>query len=609
MDPARLLDGLDAEQIAAVTAPEQPLAIIASAGSGKTTVLTRRIAHRIATGSADAGHVLALTFTRDAANELHRRLRRFDLRTRIEAGTFHAVALRILRDRAEARHERMPNVATDRFRLVADTLANVGLRVDPFGAQTDIDWARARRITPERYATMSRRAARRSTIPAARFAEVLAAFEQHKRRRGVIDFDDILERTLAAADDPLTAQIVGWRFRHFFVDEAQDLNPLQFAVLESWRQGRPDLCLVGDPRQAIYGWNGADPTLLGEVERTVAGITVRHLSTNYRCSPQVLRAGQAALDAAGIEDLSRPARGDGPSVGAVTCRDERDEAQRVVALVREARGASDATGVAVLARTNEQLAPLAAALTAAGLRVSTASARTPLERIVGEVARLSRERMAAWVVDAQEHEDPLRRRVAVEVDRYLTADERSALRPWLERERVFEDLEPAADSDVTVATFHAAKGREWDAVVIAGANEGLVPHASATSVAQLGEEARLFYVAMTRARRSLVLTTTEQRRQSRAVPSRWLQAVLDTTLADRPAPPPVRRSAPLDPLAAWKRWRAQVARGALCSEVQICSDRVLADLAARPPRSNEELADALGITPTAAARLPALPSA
>ena len=139
-----LLRGLDSAQLAAVTSEAAPLAIVAAAGSGKTTVLTRRIAHRVGTGSAMPRHVLALTFSRDAASELRRRLRRLELREPVDAGTFHSVALRLLRDRALARNEAPPVLAPDRLRLVREVLTQIGVRAEPYLAANDLDWARAR---------------------------------------------------------------------------------------------------------------------------------------------------------------------------------------------------------------------------------------------------------------------------------------------------------------------------------------------------------------------------------------------------------------------------------------------------------------------------------
>src|SRR4051812_47114781 len=166
MTADRLLVGLDAEQRRAVESTAGPLAIVAAAGSGKTTVLTRRIAHRLEHGHAEPRHVVALTFTRDAAGELRRRLRRLDIDEPIEAGTFHSIALRLLRDRALTRNEAMPSLAPDRPRLVRESLKEARVEVDPHPAMTDIDWARARRIDPADYERQSRAARRRGSIPA-----------------------------------------------------------------------------------------------------------------------------------------------------------------------------------------------------------------------------------------------------------------------------------------------------------------------------------------------------------------------------------------------------------------------------------------------------------
>ena len=293
-------------------------------GSGKTTVLTRRIAYRIESGQAEPRHIAALTFTRDAAGELRRRLRRLDIHESIEAGTFHSIALRLLRDRAVTRNESMPSLAPDRQRLVRECLKELRLELDPYPAMTDIDWARARRIEPADYERQSRAARRRGVVPPGRFVELAAAYERLKRRRGVVDFDDLLDLNLrAVATDEAFRALVHWRFRHFFVDEAQDLNPLQHALLEAWRGGRADICLVGDPRQAIYGWNGSDHTTMTEVERVYPGVTVISLKTNYRCSPQVVSAGAAALSASGQVDDTASNRAGRPAPAHRVVSDDR----------------------------------------------------------------------------------------------------------------------------------------------------------------------------------------------------------------------------------------------------------------------------------------------
>jgi len=605
----RLLSGLDTAQREAVTTTAMPLAVVAAAGAGKTRVLTRRIAYRVREGTADARHVLALTFTRDAASELHRRLRALDLRETVEAGTFHSVALRLLRDRAEAKHQPAPQVADDRLRLVRECVTQLRLQCDPWGAMADIDWARARMVEPVHFATACRSERRRSAVSANRFAELTDAYTALKRRRGVLDFDDLLAGVLhAIRTDASWADAVRWRYRHFFVDEAQDMNPLQLAVLEAMRDGRPDLCLVGDPRQAIYGWNGADHTTLEHVEQRFPGVTVVRLATNHRCSPEIVRAGAAALIASGQSDTTDSSMPGARPITTASLGDEHHEATHVAHHVRDLLLNMPAHDIAVLARTNEQVGLLRNALEAAGVSTRT-SAATPLQAALREAFRCtSRERLADWVEHTYLEGDPDSQRVAGEADRYLSSSATGSFRTWVDTRNPFDHLELQPDPEgVSVLTFHSAKGREWAAVVVAGVDDAMVPHSSAVSAAQLHEEARLFYVAITRAEQHLHLTHPISRGGRPTAPSRWLAAVEATVDRSPAVAPPPRPSAPADPLQPLREWRAAVARSAGLSEHAICSDRVLRSLLDQPPGDTRSLANRLGITETAAARLRPLP--
>ncbi len=616
-----LLGGLDAAQREAVTSNASPLAIIAAAGSGKTMVLTRRIARRVLDGSADPRHVLALTFTRDAASELRRRIRRLDISEPIQAGTFHSVALSLLRDRALANHSTPPQLAPDRVRLLRECLTELRIQVEPYLAGTDIDWARARMIDPDSYERASRAARRRSAVPTARFPELLAAYQRLKKRRGVLDFDDLLANTLQALrTDASFREAAHWRFRHLFVDEAQDLNPLQHQLLEAWRGPGADLCLVGDPRQAIYGWNGADPVNLTEVEARYPGVTVIALTGNYRCSPQVVRAGTAALASVGQLDDTESRRPDGPSVSTRAFADDSAEAVEVANQVHSLVPHLGASNIAVLARTNDQLTALQRALDELDVPTERSRGRSPLDVAIAEAYRAhTRERLATWVetifaeragTERGAEQDPMRRRVAEEADRFLTSGEFGTFRAWVEARTPFDDVEPPADEGaVALLTFHAAKGREWPAVFVTGVEAGLVPHSSAVSSDQVAEEGRLLYVALTRASSRLIVTHAAIRRNAPAAPSPWLAAVEATTEADRPAPPPVvrARAAP-DPMVPMRAWRSGVARAAGVADVAVCSDRVLRSLLDDPPETTPALAERLGISVTAAQRLTLPPS-
>lgn len=616
-----LLRGLDAEQHLAVVTDAAPLAIIAAAGSGKTTVLTRRIARRIRDGSADPRHILAITFTRDAAGELRRRLRRLDIREQIESGTFHAVCLRLLRDRALTTGSRPPVVAPDRMRLLREVLTETRVQCSAAAAMADIDWARARLIDPSSFAEASRRARRRTSLRSDEFVRVVDHYESLKRRRGVVDFDDLLSDVLVHIErDSTFAEIVRWRFRHLFVDEVQDLNPLQFSVLEQIRGNRSDICLVGDPRQAIYGWNGADPSLLADIDHHLPGVTIVALTGNYRCSPQIVRAGAAALSSAAIRDDTESLRADGRRVQSLACVDEVDEARRVAHTVRDLAERHGARHVAVLARTNEQLSSLGAALGALDIAVTRAVGTSPLERALTEVSRCAnREQIAAWIesvwADRQSDEgvDPIRSRVAEEADRFLTSNEPGGFRAWVDARQPFDDLEPLDEGAVSLLTFHSAKGREWRGVVVAGVEVGLVPHASASSPEQRSEEARLLYVALTRAADELIITSAAQRSGQAAGPSPWLASVMATNDHERTAAPPTalllrgHRTTVADPIDQLRAWRAGVARSAGVAETAVCADSVLRTLVDDPPADIDALSVRLGVGRAAAERLaPAL---
>jgi DNA helicase II / ATP-dependent DNA helicase PcrA len=605
-----IVAGLDDRQREAVVTDASPLAIIASAGSGKTRVLTRRIAYRIGNGSADPRHVLVLTFTRDAAGELRRRLRRLDISERIESGTFHSVALRLLRDRAAAAGTTAPAVAPDRMRLAREVLTETRIAVEPAAALADLDWARARMVAPSDVAGASRMAKRRLALTPEQHVRFAERYTALKRRRGVLDFDDLLEGLLdAMRRDATFTDIVRWRFRHLFVDEAQDLNPLQFALLEHIRGERADICLVGDPRQAIYGWNGADPTLLDEVERHLPGVTIVRLQGNYRCTPQVVRAGAAALAPMGVADDTVSRRNDGRIPTVHSFADEQAEARWVADSVRPLMVRHGARQVAVLARTNDQLAVLSRALARVGVPVLRTVGASPLERCVAEAVRTGgREQLAAWIdaVWASDDADPIRMRVAEEADRYLTSGDSGGLQSWLDARQPFEDLETDdGQPAVALLTFHAAKGREWGAVVVTGVEAGLVPHSSSGSTAQRAEESRLFHVALTRAADELVITSADTRGGKTTGPSPWLAAVNDALVAPTPTgpPPEQRRTTPVDPFDTLRAWRADVARAAGVADAAVCSTTVLRSLLERPPADAAALATRLGVGQAAAERL------
>ena len=293
---AQILAGLNEEQHHAVTVDAPQLVIRAGAGSGKTRVLTRRIAYGAMVDALDPRRVLALTFTRKAAGELNHRLRQLGLRESAAAGTFHAVALTQLRRHWESEQLSAPTLLDRKVGFVARLVPGIRERTIPLDLVSEIEWAKARRIKPETYVAAAAEHNRTMQLPAERVADIYQQYEETKAKRKLIDFDDILILCGRLFQrDANAAAAFRWSYRHVFVDEFQDVNPLQFALLKVFVGAEPDLCVVGDSRQAIYAWNGADSSYLDNFTNHFPSATEVALSHNYRSTPEILRCASALL--------------------------------------------------------------------------------------------------------------------------------------------------------------------------------------------------------------------------------------------------------------------------------------------------------------------------
>ncbi len=554
-----LLGGLTAAQREAVTIEAAPLCLLAGAGSGKTRVLTRRIAWRVSTGAADGAHVIALTFSRKAAGELRARLAELGVRDQVAAGTFHGLAYAQLRRRWADHGVPAPTLLDRKAGLLSRLLRDRGERGGGGGGAAagdvaaEIEWAKARLIPPEGYTRAARLARRRVGLALEEVAELYERYEATKRRRGLVDFDDLLVRCAEALErDSEFAAGQRWRFRHFFVDEFQDANPAQFRLLQAWVGGRPDLCVVGDPNQAIYSWNGADPALLTEFAERFPGTTVVRLDDNFRSSPQILAVANAVLGQARsgwAPDDDRPPAGrahlpDGAVPTVRSFATDAAEAAGVAQAVRRVRRPNTIwSRIAVLARTNAQLRVLSSAFRAAAIPCRVTGDRDLLARpdvraVLDQLPRAPAgmaflDRFADLVAGGAATPDTAAvgpaRGVAAGMAAGIGAD--SAGTTVLRLAREFADLDsaptldgflawlqvtsgsdsPATGDAVELTTFHRAKGLEWPVVYLVGLEQGLVPIGHATTAAAEAEERRLLYVAMTRAQSELHCSWAERR--------------------------------------------------------------------------------------------------
>ena len=635
-----LLDDLDDAQRRAVTSPARPLAILAPAGSGKTRVLTRRIAWRVEAGDADASHVLALTFTRKAAGELRDRLAALGLRSGVAAGTFHGVAYAQLRSWWADQGRAAPGLLARKVPVLSGVVSGTPVSVAQLAGE--IEWAKARLVGPDGYAEAAAAARRRTPAPAARIAELYRTYEDDKRRARMVDFDDLLRLCSHLVEtEPAFAAAQRWRFQHLFVDEFQDVNALQLRLLDAWRGDSWDLCVVGDPHQAIYGWNGADAGYLRDFRRLYPPAEVITLGGNYRSTPQVLAAAADVLSRAGAGEPTVVAtRVEGPAVRLERHASEHDEARAIARAVRDRRGPRDAwSAQAVLVRTHAQVSAIADALRLAGVPHHVRGAEGMLaRREVREALDLLRRGEPALsaclpdlVVAAGEANGEAAADLAVVVQLahdHLRLDPRASAAgfvSWLVATLQAEAGDARRDA-VTVATFHAAKGLEWPTVHVAGLEDGLVPVTHARTNAQRAEEARLLYVAMTRAEDELRCSWAAARSfggvptERRLTP--WLAGLAErqrerpageggpsgdwrhhlaeqraTLAASAPAP------APPGALAALRAWRDERARAARADPEALLDDHLLEAIAARMPVTLEDLVAIPGMGTLVATRV------
>lgn len=565
--PPPVLDDLNDAQRAAVRSTAPVLRILAGAGSGKTRVLTRRIAHRANSGEVDPQRVLAVTFTRKAGAELRDRLGSLGM-AGVTAGTFHAIAFAQLRQRWEERGIRPPELLDRKVGFVARIMGRSSSTA-PLDVVSEIEWAKARMISAADYQRAATAARRTPGVSFDLVASTYAAYEERKLDQRKVDFDDLLRlatRDLLADDRYAAAR--RWRHRHLFVDEFQDVNPLQFELLRAWVGDTPDLCVVGDPNQAIYAWNGADAGYLVHLSDHFGSVETVELTENYRSTPQILGLANTVLGRSGASDfLLRPTRGDGPVPTLRAFEDDAAEAAGVARAIRDRRGPDGRwNDHAVLVRTNAQLVALAEACTAAQIPTRSKGAlqlldqpeikdalrtmRTtsgPFSAAVDELDRMLDDHRASLRSSSSsedgigdEMSDELTAGPSTDAPAPTTAGAPGGLSPerlaniselvrlgreflamdttgdvarfvaWIRASLYADAVDSTADA-VTLATFHAAKGLEWDHVHIAGLEEGFVPIHHATSDEALAEEVRLLYVALTRPRRSCHLSHARRR--------------------------------------------------------------------------------------------------
>jgi DNA helicase II / ATP-dependent DNA helicase PcrA len=594
------LDGLNPEQRRAAETVRGPVCILAGAGTGKTTTITRRIAYQVASGAFDPAQMMAVTFTDKAGGELRARLAALGV-TRVRAGTFHSAALRQLRHFAPDELGRILPSKALLLRQIGNKL-RAPYKFRPAGdLATEIEWAKNRRLGPEQY--LDAASDREPPIPADLMARVYAEYERRKEADGFLDFEDLLERAVRLFERNENA-VATFRaqYRAFTVDEYQDVNLLQQALLDLWLGDRDDLCVVGDDYQSIYAFTGAGPEHLLHVPTRFPRATVVRLEENYRSTPQVLAlANRLVPRLGGAEKTLRPTLPAGPEPVVAAFPSPVDETAAIVDAIRAADGPLEE--IAILCRTNARLSDFEEALHDAGVPFQGSSllGRDAARRVVRGLERTGGRdaseavRTAAletgWLEQTPEglgERELVRQTDLARLVALAAAFEGDAAAFVIDLRRRFD---PGGDGarGVNLLTLHKAKGLEFDSVFLPRLEEKELPSRQARTPDQVAEERRLLYVGMTRAKRTLSLTWSGKR-------SRFL-AELGHAPAPGAASPPKNAREWTPAGERLRAWRLERAREDGVPPYVVFHDSVLHAIADAGPRSLGELSQVAGVGP------------
>ena len=542
-----------------------------------------------------------MTFTDKAAGELRSRLRALGT-DGVRASTFHSAALSLLRH-FRGDPGRILSTKALLLRRIGNGLPKP-YRFRPAGdLATEVEWAKNRRLTPDTY--YEGLGDHEPPLPPDLALRVFREYERRKDADGVIDFEDLLERTirLLEADEQALAAVRD-RWRAFTVDEYQDVNVLQQTLLELWLGPRDDLCVVGDDYQSIYGFTGASARWLLGLPRRFPDATVVRLERNYRSTPQVLElANRLVPRLGGAEKSLRPTLPDGPEPELRACLDPAGQAATVAARVRElAAGGVPLEQQAVLVRTNARTTELEEAFHEAGLPFQGASlldrdaARQLLKALRAEGPGAVAETVRRIAVAQGLLDDPPEKLGDREQTRQADLARLVRLAEQFEGESpaefaasLHERFGASAGRGVHLLTLHRAKGLEWEAVHLPRLEEGELPIRRARGD-ELAEERRLFYVGLTRAKRYLLVTWSGR-------PSRFLDEPGVRAAAPAAAAAAKPRLEQTPAVLALKEWRLARAKVEEVPAYVVFNDRTLAELVARTPRTLAELAAVPGIGP------------
>ena len=557
---------LNPSQLEAVTFANGPLLVLAGAGSGKTRALTYRAANLIVNHNIPQDGILLLTFTNKAAGEMQQRLQNLISHTLPFAGTFHSFSAKILRKYAHLLgygHNFVIYDDQDQLDLVKQISKNLGLTPKEFRPRsllTQISNAKNELITPQDYYSIANGYFQETV------ADVYRNYQQHLKDANALDFDDLLLKTLELLQtQPQVLESLQQKFQYVLVDEYQDTNKAQYLIAKLLAAKHKNINAVGDASQSIYRWRGADYRNLEYLQKDFPDITTIKLEQNYRSTQTILDAATNVIQ----KNTSHPVlalwteQGTGDPITLFEAADQTDEAAYIT---NRLRLTPEDTKSAILYRTNAQSRALEEALIRAGIPYQLVGGtkfyqRKEIKDILaylrlvinrGDLVSFERaqkngkrrlQKLLAFldkkdltntapieifdqVLEASTYLDKYDKNIEEDQNRLdnikelrSVSSQFDTLTEFLENVALVEDntLKKEAQNQkeaarTTLMTIHSAKGLEFDQVFVVGLEEGLFPHSrSLLEPAELEEERRLCYVALTRAKKTLYLTYAKNR--------------------------------------------------------------------------------------------------
>ncbi len=564
---------LNREQYQAVTHASGPLLILAGAGSGKTRALTYRAAYLVSQQHLSPEHILLLTFTNKAAEEMQTRLRRLVSQTLPFAGTFHSFCAKFLR--REGKHLGLsPGFLiyddTDQLDLVKQIVKDLDLDIKQYKPRillSQISSAKTELLSPQAYADLAHGPFQQTV------SQVYSIYQHTLKQSDAVDFDDLLLHTLKILQQiPHLTASYQQRYQHILVDEYQDTNKAQYLIAQTLALKHRQLTAVGDASQSIYRWRGADYRNLDYLQSDFPDLTTIKLEQNYRSTQTILDAATAVI----CHNTSHPIlalwtkQNKGTLLKLFQAEDEKQEADYIISTYRHAPPQSSS---AILYRTNAQSRAFEEACIRSGIpyllvggtkfydRKEIKDVLSYLKLIVNpqdpvslaRAQKLGLRRLAAFFSGIKKLDSTTTAateifdqalQAASYLDRYNPEDEADITRlenvqelravstqfellsDFLQNVALVENNTLAQDKSgkpqsftldqthppLVLMTIHASKGLEFDQVFLAGLEEGLFPHSrSLLEPQELEEERRLCYVALTRARTHLTLSYAQNR--------------------------------------------------------------------------------------------------